>query len=205
MGEKIVDARGIECPRPVLLTRYAIKEGGVEIIRVLVDDRIASENVRRMAESQGWRGEIKNRGEGFEVLVSKAGGTVNPGDESRVMTCTTGSEGRLQVVVLMASSSFGTGEEELGSILTRAFLKTLRETEPLPSKVIFVNSGVSLTTKGSEVIGDIRALEEAGSEILSCGTCLDYYGLKEKLEVGRAGNMFEIASSLVQADRLVRP
>ena len=205
MGERTVDARGLECPKPVLLTRDAIKEGSSDAIHVIVDNKVSSENVKRMAESQGWNAEVKKSGDNIEVLVTRGEGAVDPEAEAGAMVCPTVPGSQPNVVVLLASNLFGTGEEELGVILMRAFVKTLKEVEPAPSKVIFANSGVRLTTEGSELIEDIRALEEAGAEVISCGTCLDYYGLKEKLEVGRASNMFEIATSLAQADRLVRP
>ncbi|OHB69887.1 MAG: hypothetical protein A2V70_02365 [Planctomycetes bacterium RBG_13_63_9] len=110
-----------------------------------------------------------------------------------------------RVVAMVASDRFGEGEEELGRILMRAFIKTLKDVDPRPGKVIFANAGVRLTTEGSDLIDDIRALESGGVEIISCGTCLDYYRLLDKLQVGVASNMYEIASTLVQADRIVRP
>jgi len=97
------------------------------------------------------------------------------------------------------------GEEALGTILMRSFLKTLLDLKPIPSKLIFINSGVRLTTEGSEVLETLKALSEKGVDILSCGTCLDFYGLKEKLKVGIISNMYDIAQSLLEADRLIRP
>jgi selenium metabolism protein YedF len=99
----------------------------------------------------------------------------------------------------------GIGEEALGAILMRSFLKTLVDIETKPSRLILVNSGVRLSSEGSEVLETLRALSENGVEILSCGTCLDFYGLKEKLKVGKISNMYDIAQSLMEADRLIRP
>jgi len=87
----------------------------------------------------------------------------------------------------------------------RAFLKVLLDLKPLPSKLIFINSGVRLTCEGSEVLETIQALSAKGVEVLSCGTCLDFYGLKEKLKAGIVSNMYDIARSLLEADRLIRP
>ncbi len=87
----------------------------------------------------------------------------------------------------------------------RAFFKTLKEVSPKPKKMIFINSGVRLTTQGSDVIESLREIEATGTAILSCGTCLDYYHLKDKLGVGVVSNMFDIATSLVEADRIVKP
>ena len=109
------------------------------------------------------------------------------------------------VAVLVSSQHFGQGDAELGAVLMRAFIKTLREVRPAPSAILFVNTGVNLTTKGSELIDDLRALEELGAKVLSCGTCLDFYGLKEKLQVGSVTNMYNIVATLVSTDRVVRP
>ena len=87
----------------------------------------------------------------------------------------------------------------------RSFIKTIKELDPGPATMIFANAGVRITTEGSDLLDDLRALEEDGVEILSCGTCLDYYNLKEALAVGRASNMYEIATALVEADKVVKP
>jgi selenium metabolism protein YedF len=108
-------------------------------------------------------------------------------------------------VVLFASDRIGDGPEELGRVLARSFVKTLHEQGLLPWRMVFLNSGIALTTEGSPVAEDLRAMEAAGAEILSCGTCLDYFHAKEKLVVGRVSNMREIVETLNQAGRLLRP
>ena len=86
----------------------------------------------------------------------------------------------------------------------RSFLHTLAEAGPKPAKIIFINSGVKLTSEGSEVLEDIRSLSLRGMEVLSCGTCLDYFGLKEKIGVGRISNMYEILDSLCRAGKILK-
>ena len=113
-------------------------------------------------------------------------------------------EGETLWVVFIESDSIGRGSEELGRILMRSFLHTLAEAEYKPAKIIMVNSGVKLTCEGSEVIEDMRHLSRQGAEILSCGTCLDYFGFKTKLQVGRISNMYEILSSLAQAAKVLK-
>jgi selenium metabolism protein YedF len=108
-------------------------------------------------------------------------------------------------VVLLASDRLGSGPEELGRVLIRAFVKTQREVSPRPWRMIFLNSGVALTTEGTPLEEDLRALEAEGVEILSCGTCLDYFHAKEKLRVGRISNMKEISESLLAAGKVIRP
>ena len=112
---------------------------------------------------------------------------------------------RDSLVVLFASDRIGDGPEELGRVLARSFVKTLREQGPLPWRMVFLNAGIALTTEGSVVAEDLQAMEAAGAEVLSCGTCLDYFHAKEKLLVGRISNMREIVETITQAGRLLRP
>ena len=108
------------------------------------------------------------------------------------------------IVVLIAGSRFGSGDGQLGEILIKAFLNTLWDSEPRPEKIIFINDGVRLTTEGSEVLDALVLLEQAGVELLSCGTCLDYYKLREKLKVGQVTNMKATVSALLASDRVIR-
>jgi len=200
MSERHVDARGMACPQPVLLARQAILEGAERIV-VAVDDEISRENVERMAASLGYAASAGRPGEGIELVLTRNA----PPAPAAAAGPATALPGAGNVVVLVASSLLGAGEEELGRILMRAFVKTLKEVEPRPATMIFVNSGVRLTTEGSELIEDLLLLEGKGVELLSCGTCLDYYKVKDRLRAGRATNMLEIASVLMTAGRVVRP
>lgn len=107
-------------------------------------------------------------------------------------------------VVLITGSRFGSGDEQLGEILMKAFLNTLWDSEPRPEMIIFINDGVRLTTTGSEVLDALKLLEQAGVELLSCGTCLDYYNLREKLEVGQVTNMKATVNSLLASEKVIR-
>jgi len=223
-----IDARGLACPQPVLATRKALARPDVERVRVLVDNPAAKENVSRLAGGLGWDVTVaESDGGTFALLLKRpaaeAAATVAPPASSAALQASPAAAGAGQpvpamqpaalaggggepcVVWLFSSEHFGHGDDELGAILIRALLKTLGEIEPAPAALIFVNGGVRLTTHGSELLDDLRALEALGCEVLSCGTCLDYYGLEQALEVGRVSNMFEIASRLAQAERVVRP
>ncbi len=205
--EKKIDMRGKACPQPVVETRKALFIPGTEKLSVLVDNMGSAQNVRRMAASMGWVADVEEDDGGiFNVVVTKGEdkGAQEPDiDESRSACEIFPAPSR--VVVFIPSAFFGEGEKELGSILMRSFVKTLKQLDPLPECIIFANSGVRLTTEGSDLIADIKDLESSGTQILSCGTCLDYYHLKGKLEVGNESNMYEIANTLATADRLIRP
>jgi len=191
-----LDVRGKACPQPVIETKKALDQLEEGIINVLLDAEPSAINVSRFASSQGC---IVNRNDDDS-------GTIHL-EIIKGFTCeipTTSAAGS-KLVVYINDQYMGKGDNKLGKILMKAFLKTLLEFNTRPHQLIFVNSGVYLTTSGSEEIETIRTLEREGSEIFSCGTCLDFYHLKEKLEVGQMSNMFEIASLLLDADRVVVP
>jgi len=192
---KEIDCRGMACPQPVVTTKKALDESGVKEFILIVDNPAARENVERFAQSQGAMVDVEEKGNDFYLRIQKRSACDVAGSVQRAE----------KVVVYINSNLLGVGEEALGAILMRAFLKVLLELKPVPSKLIFINSGVRLTSEGSEVLATLQALSEKGVGILSCGTCLDFYGLKEKLKVGIVSNMYDIAQSLLDADRLIRP
>ncbi len=194
----IVDCRGLACPQPVMTTKKALdqlKEG--ELV-VLVDNTVSCNNVERFAQSQGCSVEVEQRGEDFSLLIRK--------ERMRQATeLIQEKEKAKKVVVYINSHLMGNGDEALGSFLMKAFLKTLVDLDTKPNRLVLVNSGVQLASEGSKVLDTLMVLSERGVEILSCGTCLDFYGLKGKLKVGTVSNMVEIIQSMVEADRLIKP
>ena len=199
MTEKQVDARGLPCPQPVLLTRKALAEA--EAVVTVVDNGTSQHNVTRMAERAGHTVRSEERDDGIYLYIARADQASDPAAGASSAQAQP-SSGR--TVVLIASEEMGRGEHaELGGILSRAFLHTLGEIEPLPSTLIFLNSGVKLTAEGSPVVEDLQALAGAGVEILACGTCLEYYDLKDRLAVGEISNMYAIAETLLSAGNVV--
>jgi selenium metabolism protein YedF len=194
----VIDCRGLACPQPVITTKKALDQLKEGKMIVIVDNASSCNNVERFVQSQGCSVEIKEEGQDFYLHIQKTSGQ----DVNRMVK---GDERAKKVVVYVNSHLMGIGEGALGAILMRSFLKTLLELETKPSRLILINSGVRLATEGSEVLETLGKLSEKGVEILSCGTCLDFYGLKEKLKVGKISNMYDIAQSLMEADRLVRP
>jgi selenium metabolism protein YedF len=191
---KEIDCRGLACPQPVVTTKKALEAEEKEFILV-VDNPGSRANVERFAQSQGAVVEVEQRGSDFYLHIRKK------------ETCELAAPAQKaeKVVVYLNSNLMGIGEEALGAILMRSFLKTLLDVEIKPTRLILVNTGVRLSSEGSEVLETLQALSEKGTDILSCGTCLDFYGLKEKLKVGKISNMYDIAQSLLEADRLIRP
>ncbi len=190
-----IDCRGKACPQPVITTKQALEDMTEGEFTVIVNDPSSSENVQRFASSQGCSVEVEKKGSDFYLHIRKSG----PTQEERIPAK------KEKIVVYINSDRLGIGDEALGSILMRAFLKTLLDLEKKPNRLILINSGVRLSSEGSDVLETLARLSETGTEIFSCGTCLDFYGLKEKLKVGKISNMYEIANSLLEADRLIRP
>jgi selenium metabolism protein YedF len=213
MSERILDVRGKTCPVPVVETRKALLADAAAPLRVLVDNRAAVENVRRFAQSLGRRVETEEvSATEFHILIAGAGAPAVPASAPAAPapaphppTAAASDVKGIGTVVLFSSDEFGHGARELGELLVRTFVYTLKEVEPAPHALLFVNSGVRLTTEGSALLEDLCELAGRGVQVFSCGTCLDYYGLKEKLKVGAVTNMFSIVSLLSTADRVIRP
>jgi selenium metabolism protein YedF len=192
--EKEVDARGLACPQPVILTRKALEDMTEGILRVLVDDGVAKENVRRLAESQGCSVEVEEKKGVCHIAITKRERA--EGEKKREAESA-------ETVFFIGTDVLGSGERKLGETLMDAFIHTLVDANPRPGKIIFMNSGVKLATEGSGVLEALEVLEERGVEISSCGTCLNFYGIKDKLKVGRVTNMFEIIGSLNTAEKVI--
>lgn len=192
----IVDVRGCECPKPVVETKKildALEEG--EII-VLVDRITAKDNVSRLALNKGCKVEIEEKEGVFNIKIIK--------EKEDVCSCDKTLSTSNNTVVYINTDIIGV-EKELGKILMESFFKTLMDIEPLPKKIIFLNSGVFLPTKNEKIIKMLNYMEEKGVEILTCGTCLEYYKLKEELKAGIITNMFDIVDSLNKATNVIKP
>lgn len=204
---RVVDNRGLPCPQPVVNTRKALEETGGPVVSI-VDNEAARENVTRFARSQGYEVEAVQEGGIWRLTITRPGsggrapgaapaarvGPVSaPGPAAEAAAGAGGAQ-----VILVGTDRLGRGSDELGAILMRSFLYTLTQLPSPPGCLIFVNAGVRLTTEGTPVLDELRELQRRGVEILSCGTCLDYFGLREKLVVGRVTNMYEIAETLTR-------
>jgi len=201
--ERKIDCRGLACPQPVLETRKALEAPGAEEILVVVDNPGSRENVRRFAESQGHQVSITEEKGIFGLRIRRGKGkekSESVGMTTEGIPCSVSSE----LVVFIDTDSLGRGSEELGRILMSSFLQTLGQSEVHPEKVILINGGVKLACEGSEVLEDLQELSAKGTEVLSCGTCLDFFGIKKKLSAGKVSNMYEILNSLSKAGKVIR-
>jgi len=211
---KELDVRHLACPGPVIELRKHL-ESGEETIRLLVADELARSNVTRFAESRGASAESTAGDDGaFTVTVTVRvmdTGFSSPPHPGSPIVCempeeaATAGPRRRSVVVQVTSDCMGNGDDELGALLMRSFLKTQLQLDRRPDTLIFYNTGVKLCCEGSTVLEDLQQLEGEDVEILVCGTCLNFFQLAPRLAVGRGTDMLEIASRLASAGHVVRP
>jgi len=190
-----VDARGLSCPKPVIATKKILDQLRHGSVTTIVDNEIALENVTKLAQNMAFIVDVEEIEGNYYINIHK-GMEIN---EVRL-------ENKLKknMVIMIASETMGEGSKELGQVLMKGFLYTLTETRPFPNALLFVNSGVKLTTEDSEVVEYIRSLESEGVEVLSCGTCLDYFNLKNKLMVGGVSNMYTFVEKMSNAKNSIR-
>ena len=198
-----VDARGDACPLPVVKAKKAIAElKGAGQVEVLVDNEIAVQNLTKMAQQKGYQYSAEKQAEQeYRVLFTVGNAAAAPTEE--VPVCA--PDLRTDTVVAVSSDKMGAGSEELGRTLLKAFVFALTQQDKLPKTILFYNGGAALTCEGSPMLEDLKALEAQGVEIMTCGTCLNFYGLTEKLAVGSVTNMYVIVEKLTQAGNVVKP
>lgn len=188
-----VDAIGQVCPVPIIMTKNALKDIEEGQVEVSVDNRISLENLQKMSKEMGYDYTVEESGDIFKIVINKMRESV----ELR--------ENEENTVVVIDSLHMGKGDVELGRILMKGFIYTLSEMEELPKTILFYNEGVKLAIEGAESLQDLKSLEERGVEILSCGTCLNFYGITEKLRVGSVTNMYTILERQMKATRVIKP
>ena len=201
-----VNAIGDTCPIPVVKAKNAIKElGGAGTVEVLVDNEIAVQNLGKMAKQKGYAFASEKLGAAeFKVTMTVGESAEQQNVDDIPEVCAVPGH-KKNVVVAINSAKMGVGHDELGGVLIKGFIFALTQMDELPSAILFYNGGATLTTEGSASLEDLKNLEAQGVEILTCGTCLNYYGLGDKLCVGEVTNMYSIVEKLTGADLVVKP
>ena len=193
----IIDARGKACPTPVIMAKKAIS-AGESTFTVLVDNTTAVENLKRLAENQGFDAAVTEQGGAFHLAFVRTG---CPACEEAVNSPLPAPGGDWAVFV--GRDIIGDGDRELGTNLMRMFFYTLAQGEDKPGAVLFMNAGVKLPTLDEQVVEHLKALSAVGVEILVCGTCLNFYGLTDQLRVGTVSNMYDIVTRMQKAGKVV--
>jgi selenium metabolism protein YedF len=203
---EIINAQGLVCPEPVILTKKALEAH--DEITVLLDNTTAVENIKRLASSVGCSVDVTNEPGGiFRIELKKQAGAVTGNKSPESLSCysDTPSAATGPTVFVITADTMGKGSDELGAVLMKAFIHVTIELEAGPDVMIFYNAGVRLTAEGSDFLGDLKELEKKGVKMLVCGTCVNYYNLTGKLAVGVVSNMYDIADTLSCAGRIVKP
>ncbi len=210
-----LDERGKECPKPLIETKKALESAPAgETAEVMVDNEIAVQNLQKMADHKGYKSEIQ-RNSDQEIIVKITSSERSSEEEStgskkaadyqdcKVPVLENGI--RKGMVVVLSSDTMGTGDEKLGKTLMKGFVYALTQQDVLPETILMYNGGAFLSCRGSDSVQDLKDLEKKGVKILTCGTCLNYYELGEKLEVGTVTNLYEIAEKETAASLIIRP
>lgn len=196
---KQIDARKKVCPIPVVMAKEAMETE--DQVQVIVDNIIAVQNIEKMARVKGYSCSHTAQGEDYLVMLSKTGQTPEHAPEAPVLcpTCTG------NYVIAINKEGMGQGDPVLSKKLLSAFFFALTKQDILPSVILFYNHGAYYTCQDSPLIEDLKVLEKKGVKILTCGTCLDFYGLKDKLVVGGVSNMYEIVETMAAAEKVIEP
>lgn len=202
-----VNAMGDACPLPVVKAKNAIKElGGSGVVEVKVDNEIAVQNLAKMAKQKGYGMKShKISATEYDVTLEVGEGAAATGVSDIPEECAIIPTAQKKIVVAINSARMGHGHDELGTVLMKGFIFALTQQDVLPTTVLFYNGGATLTVEGSASLEDLKNLEAQGVEIMTCGTCLNYYNLSDKLAVGEVTNMYAIVEKLTTADLVVMP
>ena len=196
-----INAMGKQCPIPVVMAKKALQEmTAPDTLEISVDNETAVQNLSRLAQHCRLPVRAEKLGEASFRVTMEVSGQVLTEDET---VCVPESRG--SVVAAIGSDRMGDGAEALGKVLIKGFLYALSQLPELPQTVLFYNSGAHLSCTGSDSLDDLKFMEAQGVEILTCGTCLDFYGIKDTLAVGRVTNMYDIVERLASAGKVIRP
>ena len=203
--EKIIDCKGMACPLPVVNAKKAAEAlNPGDALTVLVDNEIAVQNLSRFAEHKGYTVSAWKRDDKEYLVTMVISGATSESAKEEEIACVTDSR-RKGMLVVLSGNVMGTGDAKLGTSLMKAFVFALTKQDQLPDTILCYNTGAYLTCEGADTLEDLKLLESEGVTILTCGTCLDFYGLKEKLAVGGVTNMYDIVERMENAAQIIKP
>ena len=203
--ENIIDCKGMACPLPVVNAKKAAERlNSGDVLTVLVDNEIAVQNLTRFAEHKGFGVSAEKKADREYAVIMTISGAVAEETREEEIACVMDSR-RKGMLVVLSGNVMGTGDPKLGTSLMKAFVFALTKQDQLPDTILCYNTGASLTCEGADTLEDLKLLESEGVTILTCGTCLDFYGLKEKLAVGGVTNMYDIVERMESAAQIIKP
>lgn len=199
---RIIDARGKACPIPVVMAKNEIEKNGAGFL-ITVDDMIAVKNIEKLSKSKCVDFSYNQKDDYFEI-------NLNPGDGKPVETSNediscpiNGGEKTGGNVIFIKSEAIGSGDEDLGKKLMEMFLFSLTEADNVPKAIVLMNGGVKLSTVNQSTCEHLSTLSKLGTEIVSCGACLNFFNLQDEVKVGKISNMFEISEIFLNAPKVI--
>ena len=204
---KIVDTRGLTCPAPLIKTRQGLTEAAAdEPVQVIIDNKTSLGNVKRYLTDNKLTFTVREEGDLAYVTVTRGEKTeMSTNEEEYCAPETAAPPRRRNTVVAVTSEKMGSGDDGLGAKLMVTFFRTLVMVEPAPASVVFYNSGVKLAMDNSPVLDFIKELLAKGTSVYLCTTCINHYGIKDRLPVGSFSDMYQILNLLNDADHIIRP
>lgn len=196
-----IDCRGLACPQPVLKTKQALDQMSAGAITVIVDNDAARQNVAKMAQKLGCTVAANKKNGDYYLVITKTEGT-DTSSKQYAPQCEVPDTS--DTVIFCTGEHLGSGSEELGKVLMKSFFYALTQHDTPPKAVIFMNAGVYLSIEGSPVLDSLQELADKGTEVISCGTCLDYFQIKDKIAVGEISNMYTISEVLTSSSRIIK-
>lgn len=195
--KKIIDAKGKSCPMPVIMAKKEIDSGN-KFFLVEVDNNIAVENLKKLANSQGFETKVDEKNGVFTV------GFANGCEECQeVLNKIEGKKRLGDWCIFIGKDIIGSGDEDLGKSLIKMFFYTISEDDDLPKSILFMNDGVKVPTLNEQAIEHLKSLEEKGIKILVCGACLNFYHLEEELKIGNISNMYDIVGEMKSSSKVI--
>jgi selenium metabolism protein YedF len=198
----LIDARGLGCPKPVLLAEDALSRLDEGIIDVLVDNEASLKNLARFASKNGFYYEGSKEDSYWKIRIVKGHTSEATAGQSGLSFTPGCEEPEKDVLLIIGSDTIGK-DEALGKILMKGFFETIKATKEIPHTIFFLNAAVKLTTTDEEMIIILQDLEKMGVEIFSCGTCLKYYDLEKALKVGYRGTTNHIVEGIKDFNKTV--
>lgn len=200
---KTIDTRGLKCPEPLIMLKEALQEieSGTEIT-VLIDNNISLKNLVTFLKDQGVDPKVSSDGELHTIVT--LGPEYQISDVDANLYCASDLPGT-DYVVCVKSDLMGGGDPDLGKVLMETFLENLKLQDTLPTHVVLYNAGVKLAMKQSPVCSSLSELEELGTRIMLCGSCIDHYGIQYEIGVGMISDMVGITETLAGAGHVIYP
>ena len=203
--EKMINCMGMACPLPVVNAKKAAEQLHTgDVLTVMVDNGIAVQNLTRFAEHKGFGVSAQKKGDKEYAVIMQIAGAAPAMAAQEEIACAVDSR-RKGMLVVLSGNVMGTGDAKLGTSLMKAFVFALTKQDQLPDTILCYNTGAYLTCEDADTLEDLKLLESEGVTVLTCGTCLDFYGLKEKLAVGGVTNMYDIVERMENAAQIIKP